>query len=125
MASLRVARLRLADGTFVSPGDLTVAVGPNNGGKSRFLHDLEGAITTPGRSRVSVTEADLRPDPAWDQLADQIVTNARFDENGTIKIDTLRSDLHRGDPGADSPNDSAVDRAPAAQHRPSGHGPIS
>jgi ABC-type Mn2+/Zn2+ transport system ATPase subunit len=52
----RIENVTLDDGFTISPGDLTVIVGPNNSGKSRFLKDLL-SLASGKRAGTIISEA--------------------------------------------------------------------
>ncbi|SDW04946.1 ATP-dependent endonuclease [Pseudomonas sp. NFACC08-1] len=55
MYKYSIEEVCFSDGTSITPGSLTVIVGPNNSGKSRALRDIENLVTGGTRSQVVVT----------------------------------------------------------------------
>src|ERR1041384_3670172 len=54
MYKFQLTELRLNDGTVFKPGKLTILVGPNNTGKSRFLKDIVRLTGAGGASPLLV-----------------------------------------------------------------------
>jgi hypothetical protein len=88
---VRIGTVTLTNGTTLQPGNLTVLVGPNNGGKSRFLKDLVSAFGNQTTERKSVGQVE-RIYAGRYPLADLLASLPR-DINGNYKLDVLQSDL--------------------------------
>lgn len=56
MYKFKINKLKFTDGTEIEPGALTLIVGPNNSGKSRFLHDIV-TLTTCGKQPHIVVDS--------------------------------------------------------------------
>jgi hypothetical protein len=89
----RLRHIQLSTGNSLNPGQLTVAVGPNNGGKSRFLKDLVSSIAYTTRLMVSLqkVEPDFPHGPGF--VIDKIAKNAATDESGNLILDAPSPDL--------------------------------
>ena len=85
---VRIGTVTLTNGTTLQPGNLTVLVGPNNGGKSRFLKDLVSAFGNQTTERKSVGQVE-RIYAGRYPLADLLASLPR-DINGNNKLDVLR-----------------------------------
>lgn len=56
MAGLKIESIRFRDGTELTPGPLTVIVGPNNAGKTQTLRELVGCLTQHGPATTRVVD---------------------------------------------------------------------
>ena len=56
---LKIRSFTTSDGTRLQPSQLTVFIGPNNGGKSRLLSDLARAIIDPTGARLAARDVEL------------------------------------------------------------------
>jgi len=91
-ALLTLDDIDLADGTTFSPRDLTVLVGPNNGGKSRFLSDIAGIITGTAQP-VSMKKVSPKPRQDWVDVVDELTGTAELDQNSYYILDSLGIEL--------------------------------
>jgi predicted ATPase len=93
----RLSHLKLNEGTVLVPGNLTIIVGPNNAGKSRFLKDIVHKTTqNPKIPGIIVTEAQWSIPPSLDALR-KIADVERFRNNENRWVfRTLRPDLCAG-----------------------------
>lgn len=90
---LRVSQIALPSGISFSPEALTVVIGPNNGGKSRFLKDIKTSLTTPRSPMQSISEIGIDALPTWHGALDRVAANLKNDENGNLIFDRLDVDL--------------------------------
>lgn len=70
MFKYRIEEVCFSDGTRITPGPLTVIVGPNNSGKSRALRDIETLATGSKKTRVVVTGLSHSIPPNVQELLD-------------------------------------------------------
>lgn len=83
----QIAKISLRSGLSFVPGRLTVAIGPNNGGKSQFLNDVVSAVALPGGKRKAVegieTEFPLGPG----EVIRALTGSATRDASGNVILD--------------------------------------
>lgn len=91
-AILTLENIDLADGATFSPGDLTVLIGPNNGGKSRFLSDIASVITDTAKP-ISMKKVSFKPRQDWVEVVNEIMGMAEIDQNSNFILDSLGIDL--------------------------------
>lgn len=101
---LSISKIELSDGTAFNPGRLNVAIGPNNGGKSRFLADIAESIVTPRKPRQSAVEIDYSATHGWNEIMDRILDPDRHDDSGNLIYDGLAPDLTETKGGRTNPN---------------------
>jgi hypothetical protein len=89
----RIKHIGLKSGLDIFPGDLTLAIGPNNGGKSQFLKDLVSSIAYPTNPLTSL--GSVEPDfPAGSKrLFEAITRDAPRDPSGHVILDAPSPDL--------------------------------
>ena len=93
---INIQSFSTSDGTLVRPGQLTVFVGPNNGGKSRLLSDLARAVSEPAAPRLAAHEVNIEPAEAWHLIVGKLVGGRQSDGNGNIRLDDLMPDMVGG-----------------------------
>jgi hypothetical protein len=91
----RIRKIDLISGGDVIPGDLMVAIGPNNGGKSQFLKDLVSAIAYPTRPMASIQRIHPEFPRGANCLLDKITKQAEKDESGNFILDAPAPDLNQ------------------------------
>lgn len=93
MYEYKIERLKFNDGTEITPGNLTVVVGPNNCGKSRILKDIK-SITSDQTSRsVVVSEVEYSLPSSVSDLIESYGISTFTDANDNVYIRTLSSNL--------------------------------
>lgn len=91
----RIRKIELTSGIDIAPGDLTVAIGPNNGGKSQFLKDLVSSIALPTNPRKSIKAiSTVFPEGSASALK-TIAEVLEYDENGHAILDVPSPDFHQ------------------------------
>jgi exonuclease VII small subunit len=83
----KIARITLRSGLAFKPGQLTVAIGPNNGGKSEFLNDIVAAIARPSAQRSSVETVEVEFPMGAQKVIDSLTANAQKDESNQLILD--------------------------------------
>lgn len=86
-----ITEIELADGERFQPGALTIAIGPNNGGKSRFLRDVVSAVLSTNVPRVAVSSATVDAEQIR-AAARKLIARGK-DENGNYIFDGMAPDL--------------------------------
>jgi hypothetical protein len=89
----RIQKIKLTTGPELEPGNLTVAIGPNNGGKSQFLKDLVAAISTPHNPRKSVEGITPLLKKGALHVVRKIISGAQQDPSGNLILDRVNPDL--------------------------------
>jgi predicted ATPase len=88
---VKIGTVTLTNGTSFLPGNLTVLVGPNNGGKSRFLKDLVSAFGSQDTQRKSVGHVERLYAGRYPLAA--LLESLPRDANGNYKLDVLETGL--------------------------------
>lgn len=89
----QIESITLHDGATVRPGNLTLFIGPNNGGKSQTLKDLVSIMTGRARSLKAVRGLRARFPHGYLAIVDAIAGHARSDESGSLILDTVHPDM--------------------------------
>jgi energy-coupling factor transporter ATP-binding protein EcfA2 len=84
----RLDKVTLTNGAAIPIGHFTVAIGPNNGGKSRFLREIASAIAEHQKPRISVREVQKSYPIGHAQLVEHFAKLIKVDSNGTLVCDT-------------------------------------
>ena len=91
MYQYRLESLELANGFTVSPGKLTVIVGPNNSGKSRLLHDVKQLCTSQTPDTIVVQDAKYTLPPSLAALTQSYGIMPHFDpQSNQVLLRTSR-----------------------------------
>lgn len=90
---LRVGSIALRSGLSFKPGQLTVAIGPNNGGKSEFLNDVVAALARPTAPRKSVESVELEFPMGPRKVIDVLTSGAQMDPSGNLILDGSEPDF--------------------------------
>ena len=88
-----VKRISFVEGPPLDCGQLTVAIGPNTGGKSRFLRELVQSLTGVEAPRLAVAGLDLDREIVDAQAEQLIGAPASLDESGNLVFDVMTPDL--------------------------------
>lgn len=83
----KVGTIALRSGLTFKPGQLTVAIGPNNGGKSEFLNDVVSALARPDARRKSVESVELEFPMGPRKVIDALTAGAETDPSGHLILD--------------------------------------
>ena len=90
---LKIQSFTTSDGRQLQPSELTIFVGPNNGGKSRLLSDLASAIINPAAPRLAARDVELRTAEGWQDLLGKFVSGRPSDAQGQVRVDGLEPDM--------------------------------
>lgn len=93
MYKYNIEEVCFSDGTCITPGSLTVIVGPNNSGKSRALRDIENIITGSARAQVVVAGLKHSTPSSVQELRDAYKVETYTDTQGNVFLRSLSSTL--------------------------------
>ena len=91
----RIAEINLTGGDTIRPGNLTLAVGPNNGGKSQLLRDLVTAIAFPSMPRKAIRSISPSYINGPLHVLQTISSGAQVDGSGNAIFDIPSPDFHQ------------------------------
>ena len=96
MYTYKLTRVGLNNGLEISPGNLTVIIGPNNAGKSRALKDIAWKTTkdTPGQG-IIVNDVEWTLPQNFQELREAYNLKRYQDEHGNWMFRTLAPELHQ------------------------------
>jgi predicted ATPase len=96
MYTYKLTSVKLNNGSEISPGNLTVIIGPNNAGKSRALKDIAWKTTkdTPGQG-IIVNDVEWTPPQNFKELREAYNLKQYQDEHGNWIFRTLAPELHQ------------------------------
>jgi hypothetical protein len=83
----KLGSITLRSGLSFKPGQLTVAIGPNNGGKSEFLNDVVSAVARPDAPRKSVQSVEMEFPIGPRKVIDALTAGADTDPSGHLILD--------------------------------------
>lgn len=94
MYRYRLERIRFNEGTEIEPGSLTVVVGPNNSGKSRFLKDVKDFCTSQYLAPVVLSEVEHSVPVKAQDLTDAYGIKLELISNqSALGFSTLNADM--------------------------------
>lgn len=93
MYQYRIEKLSFNDGTNITPGNLTIIVGPNNCGKSRVLKDIKSLTSDQTGASIVVTDVDYSIPKKVSDLVDSYKIKTFSDNKNNVYLRTLSSDL--------------------------------
>ncbi|WP_339868692.1 ATP-binding protein [Pseudohongiella nitratireducens] len=93
MYQYQIDKLSFNDGSEITPGNLTVIVGPNNCGKSRILKDIKSLTSDQNGKSVVVERVDYSLPSDTDELVDSYEIKTFSDINNQVYLRTLSSNL--------------------------------
>ncbi len=96
MYRYKLTRVGLNNGLKISPGNLTVIIGPNNAGKSRALKDIAWKTTkdTPGQG-IIVNDVEWTFPQNFQELREAYNLKRYLDEDGNWMFRALAPELHQ------------------------------
>ena len=112
---LKITKVTLSNGTDFAPAALTVIIGPNNGGKSRFLKDIQAKLTAPRVPTPSLSQVNIEALPNWFSALDKLAAPASLDANGYLILDQLGVALTAPEQKRYPQNQLQVFRVPSSQ----------
>jgi len=94
MYTYKLTKIVFNDGTEIQPGNLTVIIGPNNAGKSRFLKDV-AQITTQRQPlpRVVINDVEWTNPQSFQELREAYGLERYQDDNNNWMFRTLTPEL--------------------------------
>ncbi|MEP6516897.1 ATP-dependent nuclease [Microcoleus vaginatus] len=96
MYTYKLTSVGLNNGLKISPGNLTVIIGPNNAGKSRALKDIAWTTTKETLSqRIIINEVEWTLPQKFQELREAYNLKRYQDENGNWIFRALAPELHQ------------------------------
>jgi energy-coupling factor transporter ATP-binding protein EcfA2 len=96
MYTYKLTSVGLNNGLKISPGNLTVIIGPNNAGKSRALKDIAWTTTKETLSqRIIVNDVEWTLPQNFQELREAYNLKRYQDENGNWIFRALAPELHQ------------------------------
>ena len=93
MFTYRIEEVCFSDSTRITPGPLTVIVGPNNSGKSRALRDIESLATGSKKTHLVVTGLQHSLPRSGKELLDAYKVESHTDESNNVFLRSLSSTM--------------------------------
>lgn len=96
MYRFSLTQLHLCSGDIIAPSQITVVVGPNNSGKSRFLKDIIDVVTNRNTDRLLVKNAECAIPACLKDLRDSYHIERRKTKHGAWAWSGINPDLSEG-----------------------------
>jgi len=93
MYQYKIDKISFNDGTSISPGALTIIVGPNNCGKSRILKDIKSLTSDHNKHSVVVTDVEYAIPDTVESLKSAYKITTYKDQNNNVSLRTLSANL--------------------------------
>ena len=93
MFQYKIEKLTFNDDTEITPGNLTIIVGPNNCGKSRILKDIKSLTSDQTGKSIVVSDLEYSLPNSVADLVESCEIKTFSDQNNNVFLRTLSSDL--------------------------------
>lgn len=84
MFQYKIEKLTFNDGTEITPGNLTIIVGPNNCGKSRILKDIKSLTSDQTANSIVVSDLEYSLPSSVDDLVESCEIKTFSDQNNNL-----------------------------------------